>query len=163
MRLQRGCGLAAGGTCHTETAPALRLNLAPATLATILRSFLQCRKNERPAAELANEKWGWISEVPGSWAELQVDASSDLQARGGRQGQAGRQGVRAATPRQPPRQRLPGGRLPRGCLLTPACLRPPACALQGDLRPETNDVVVTYLKSYQHMGKARVECVSGCK
>lgn len=40
-----------------------------------------CRKNERPAANLANEKWGWISEKAGSWAELEVDTTTDLQVR----------------------------------------------------------------------------------
>lgn len=38
------------------------------------------RRNERPDAELANQKWGWIATVPGSWAELEVDTTSELQA-----------------------------------------------------------------------------------
>lgn len=38
-----------------------------------------CRKNERPAAELANQKWGWIATTPGSWAELEVDTTTAVQ------------------------------------------------------------------------------------
>lgn len=68
-------------------------------------------KNERPAAELANQKWGWIATAPGAWAELEVDTTTEV---------------------------------------------------KGDLASETNDVVLTHLISYEHMGKATVECVSGC-
>lgn len=68
-------------------------------------------KNERPAEKMANQKWGWISEQPGSWAELEVDTSNDL---------------------------------------------------QGDLKPETNEIALTYLKSYEFMGQAKVQCLAGC-
>ncbi|PRW51157.1 hypothetical protein C2E21_5422 [Chlorella sorokiniana] len=69
-------------------------------------------KNERPAAQLANEKWGWIGTVPGSWAELEVDTTTGV---------------------------------------------------KGDLAAEQDEVVLTHLISYEHMGKAKVECVSGCQ
>ncbi|KAI7846460.1 hypothetical protein COHA_000070 [Chlorella ohadii] len=68
-------------------------------------------KNERPKAEFANQKWGWIATVPGSWAELEVDTTTGM---------------------------------------------------QGDLAAEQNDVMLTHLISYEHMGKAKVECISGC-
>ncbi|PSC74214.1 hypothetical protein C2E20_2651 [Micractinium conductrix] len=35
-------------------------------------------------------------------------------------------------------------------------------AVQGELRGDTNEVVLSFLKSYAHMGRARVECVEGC-
>ena len=35
--------------------------------------------------------------------------------------------------------------------------------LQGELKTEQVEVLITYLKSYEHMGKAKVECVSGCR
>ena len=35
--------------------------------------------NERPSeADAAKQKWGWIATAPGSWAELVVDATTDL-------------------------------------------------------------------------------------
>lgn len=37
-----------------------------------------CRKNERPAAELANQKWGWIATAPSAWAELEVDTTTEV-------------------------------------------------------------------------------------
>ena len=33
---------------------------------------------------------------------------------------------------------------------------------QGDLAAEQNDVMLTHLISYEHMGKAKVDCISGC-
>ncbi len=41
------------------------------------------RKNERPDAALANQKWGWIATAPGSWAELEVDTTTEVQVRAG--------------------------------------------------------------------------------
>ena len=39
-----------------------------------------------------------------------------------------------------------------------------ACAnLQGELKTEQVEVIITYLKSYELMGKAKVACVSGCQ
>lgn len=35
--------------------------------------------------------------------------------------------------------------------------------MQGDLQPAKSEVILTYLKSYQHMGRAKVECVANCK
>jgi hypothetical protein len=67
--------------------------------------------NERPGAVLLNEKWGWISDKPGSWAELEFDSTT---------------------------------------------------AVQGPLSTDTNEVLVAFLKSYEKMGQARVECVAGC-
>lgn len=38
-------------------------------------------KNERPGVQgPANEKWGWISDMPGSWVELEVDTTTELEA-----------------------------------------------------------------------------------
>jgi hypothetical protein len=45
-------------------------------------------RNERPSVaeggeeQLASEKWGWISDMPGSWAEITVDTTSDLEVGG---------------------------------------------------------------------------------
>ena len=45
-------------------------------------------RNERPSMleggeeQLASEKWGWISDKPGSWAEMTVDTTSDLEVGG---------------------------------------------------------------------------------
>lgn len=68
-------------------------------------------KNERPAADVSNQKWGWISEQPGSWAELEMDTTS---------------------------------------------------VLEDDLKVDTNEVIISFLKSYEHMGKAKVQCVANC-
>ncbi len=46
----------------------------------------------------------------------------------------------------------------------PVTLRtlPRAVQLEGELQSEMNEVVLTHLKSYEKMGKARVACESGC-
>lgn len=70
-------------------------------------------KNERPGVQgPANEKWGWISDMPGSWVELEVDTTTEL---------------------------------------------------EGDLKPDSNEVVVAYLKSFEQQGRAKVQCMSNCK
>ncbi|KAL4442767.1 hypothetical protein ABPG77_006761 [Micractinium sp. CCAP 211/92] len=68
-------------------------------------------RNERPDAQMAAEKWGWIADAPGAWALLQFDTTTNL---------------------------------------------------RGELQSEMNEVVLTHLKSYEKMGKARVACESGC-
>ena len=35
-------------------------------------------ENERPTSPMANKKWGWIGEQASSWAELEVDTTTDL-------------------------------------------------------------------------------------
>ncbi len=40
---------------------------------------------------------------------------------------------------------------------------PTTLCAQGELRGDTNEVVLSFLKSYAHMGRARVECVEGCR
>lgn len=34
---------------------------------------------------------------------------------------------------------------------------------QGDLKPDSNEVVVAYLKSFEQQGRAKVQCMSNCK
>lgn len=52
---------------------------------------------------------------------------------------------------------------PRSRQLAPAAATPPLRAqLQGDLQPDANEVVLTHLRSYEGMGRARVACESGC-
>lgn len=38
-------------------------------------------RNERPDAEMAAEKWGWIADAPGAWALLQFDTTTNLRVR----------------------------------------------------------------------------------
>lgn len=70
-------------------------------------------RNERPDAQMAAQKWGWIADQPGAWALLQFDTNTNLR-------------------------------------------------LQGDLQSEMNEVVLTHLRSFERMGRARVACESGC-
>ena len=39
--------------------------------------------NERPGAEESRHKWGWIATIPGSWVELVVDTTTDLEVTSG--------------------------------------------------------------------------------
>ncbi|KAL4424189.1 hypothetical protein ABPG75_001490 [Micractinium tetrahymenae] len=68
-------------------------------------------RNERPDAQMAAQKWGWIADQPGAWALLQFDTTTNL---------------------------------------------------KGELQSDENEVVLTHLKSYERMGRARVACESGC-
>lgn len=49
--------------------------------------------------------------------------------------------------------------------LAPASSCPPAPRprLQGSLKANTTELVLSFLKSYENMGKAKVECISGCQ
>ena len=97
--------------------------------------------NERPGAEESRHKWGWIATVPGSWAELVVDTTTDLEVTSGHLVCL-----------------FGAGYAPCPFNSTSAC----ACS-QGELKTEQVEVLITYLKSYELMGKAKVECVAGCQ
>lgn len=38
-------------------------------------------RNERPEGRRASDKWGWIGQDAGSWAELQIDTSASMEVR----------------------------------------------------------------------------------
>lgn len=38
-------------------------------------------RNERPDAQLAAQKWGWIADAPDAWALLQIDTTTNLRVR----------------------------------------------------------------------------------
>lgn len=68
----------------------------------------------------------------------------------------------AQSARLPPMRRSAGPAFTLAAL--PVTLRtlPRAVQLEGELQSEMNEVVLTHLKSYEKMGKARVACESGC-
>lgn len=121
-------------------------------------------RNERPQADAAgsrqHEKWGWIGERPGAWAELEVDTSSELQVPQ----RSGRYRcyflLRAISACH--RMFFLSLQRPAHDLCAPARPSDRPSPSQGELRRDANEVLLAHLRSYQHNGRARVECVAGC-
>jgi hypothetical protein len=101
-------------------------------------------------------KYGYVATKPGSVLQLQVGRAAD--AAGGTQ-----PALRRAAPRRADRP-LHDARRP-----TPRPCAPPPPLLQLDTRQvglkpiSTVNLLIAFLKSYEHMGVARIECVSGCQ
>ncbi|GAB4818400.1 hypothetical protein N2152v2_005446 [Parachlorella kessleri] len=105
--------------------------------------------NERPnATTRGQQKWGWVSDRPGSWVTFSLDTrTSDGGPAGAGSGAAG---VGEG-----------GGDLegPRPPINFTALQNRPIAAVKAGL----NKLLVAYLASYAGMGRAALECVGGCQ
>ncbi|KAI3430747.1 hypothetical protein D9Q98_009159 [Chlorella vulgaris] len=113
---------------------------------------------ERPeSTDFVGQKWAWSGRAPGDWAELVIDTRDLPPVAANSSSDGSSSGSNAAEPRLPAAEAVEtqGGRSAQGG-------RGDGGGGGGSGGRGSGVVYLVRLRSYEGMGTARVECVSGC-
>eukprot|EP00887_Chlorella_sp_A99_P003009 scaffold9.g3009.t1 len=118
---------------------------------------------ERPnGTTFVGQKWGWTSSEVGAWAELEIDTrtSNSSNSRELSPSNSSSPSRGEGPPSRPGSSGSGAGGAADGAGGSTSSASPSAAPVPA--APETVTVHLGYTRSWRHMGKASVECVSGC-